>query len=398
MASLWPRRPGPASAVSTAPREPSHRLDRAIFRFRAQEVSPKLGLAADLTDRVAQGLAQGEPWTRWWSELPRVLQQPEPLRQRELSDQGRVAAARRLATRTRTGPRVGQLDSSGRLNTVPFTLHDLTDETTSHLFAADTAETYRAWAKAQGDDLLAGLAALGLFEEAGLFEKDFAVVGKHRDKIRDFVAKRDWYDRVQRGLQAAAIAINQPGPEVRVFVLVGTGRSNASATLWNGRGLAFIWLENWLGGTSTGELQDCDVLALEAPVCHELAHAMRHCLPGTNSQLAAAQLRRPRDVWQAQTALSLREVMYDEGLAVRFALDAVPGTSLEDALFMDRDQIAWLEQNWTSLIADRRVNGALDAPVPSPEARADALYIDKDRRKPPWTSCGRHPGGDTSSA
>lgn len=62
----------------------------------------------------------------------------------------------------------------------------------------------------------------------------------------------------------------------------------------------FIWLESWLGRGSTNELQDCDTEDLAAAVAHELAHAVRCALPST------------------------QPVMYDEGLAVRFSLDAVP--------------------------------------------------------------------------
>ncbi len=81
----------------------------------------------------------------------------------------------------------------------------------------------------------------------------------------------------------------------------------------------------------------------------------------------------------------LRDAIYDEGLAVRFSLEATPQTNLLEALFMSEAQIEWLQTNWRALLADRERRGVLDEVSPSLELVGDALYFDPARTKPPFS-------------
>lgn len=265
-------------------------------------------------------------------------------------------------------------------------LRNLAEESLQWLFAPAPSWAFRQWLDAQEPDLLTGLAGLGLFAGPDELEEAVVRVIRHRERIRDLVLRGEWRQALDEGVQRTEIALNQVGPDVRLYVLIGPARSNASAAMWQGRGLAFVWLESWLGrGVSNGELQDLELRALPFSVSHELAHALRYGLPGTRSPVAQLSLREPLDFWEARPALPLREVMYDEGLATRFSLDAFPEATMADSLLMSADQVAWLDEHWRQLLADRERRWNLDQPNPPFDWFVDALAYVPERSRPPWS-------------
>jgi hypothetical protein len=267
-----------------------------------------------------------------------------------------------------------------------FTLHNLAADSLTWFFAPDPARAFRSWVDQQEPDVRVGIAALGVWAPQTKVGTALGPVVRHRERIREFVLADAWNAAVDDGVRASALALNQIGPDVRLYVLVGPGRSNASATGWRDRGLAFVWLENWLGhGATGGELQDLELQLLPSAVSHELAHALRYALTGTMSLLRRMNVVSPEAIWDARMSLPLREVMYDEGLATRFSRDAFPDLSVADSLLMNAEQVAWLDERWTQLLADRTRRWNLDQPNPPMDWFIDALAYVPARSLPPWT-------------
>jgi hypothetical protein len=262
---------------------------------------------------------------------------------------------------------------------------DLAEEGLRALSETAPVSAYRRWTESAGADIASGLAALGWFALSGECERSLSRVALHAEKIRRFHDAAEWRRAIDAGITASTLALGRSGPDVRLYVAVGPARSDASSSVWDGRGLAFIWLENWLGRGATGELQDRDIAMLPSAVSHELAHAFRTSIPATRSALAAIRPRDPEDVWEARLAMPLREAMYEEGLAVRFALEAHPGTSLADQLFMSPGAVQWMEQNWQPLLADRERRWDFDAAHPPFDALVETLFYSPDQSKPPWS-------------
>lgn len=253
--------------------------------------------------------------------------------------------------------------------------------------AADVPLAFDQWLERQDHEVKAGFAALGAFamtpeERANSAERVWA----HRERIRSSLDRGTWRSQLDLGLRRTFIALNQTGPGVRLYALVGLGNSDASAVAWRGAGAGFVWLENWLGpGATAGELQDRPVELLAPSVAHELAHAIRYSQPGSASLLAGSAAPEPADVWHERLALPLREVMYDEGLATAFALDAFPELTVEDALGLSAEAVEWLGRQWRRLLRDRSARWDLDRRDPPTEWTRDALWLDRRRASPPWS-------------
>src|SRR2546428_4018097 len=267
-----------------------------------------------------------------------------------------------------------------------FTVRNLTADSLTWLFAPDPTRAFRSWVDQQEADLRVGVAALGVWAPPTTVGTALEPIVRHRERIREFVLADAWNASVDEGVRSSALALNQVGPDVRLYVLVGPGRSNASAAGWRDRGLAFVWLENWLGhGATGGELQDLELQLLPSAVSHELAHALRYALPGTMSLLRRKNVANPEAIWDARISLPLREVMYDEGLATCFSRDAFPDLSVADSLLIDAEQVAWLDEHWSQVLGDRRRRWNFDQPNPPMDWLIDALAYVPARSRPPRT-------------
>lgn len=265
-----------------------------------------------------------------------------------------------------------------------FVFRDLTASSLDWLFTSSPADSFRKWAAVQEPEVKAGLAALGVFGQMDEANAGAAVVARHRDRLRELVGQYAWRTAIEEGIRAAAVTFNQVGPDVRVYALIGAARSGASAAWWDGRGLAFVWLESWLGPGATGELQDLSLESLPVSISHEVAHAIRYSLPDTHSNVPRLAALDPTELPQHWSHIPLRELMYDEGLATRFSIDAFPQTSVAEALLMTPEQVTWLDAQWTRLLADRARRWDFDAP-PSKDVLVDALGYVPERMRGPWT-------------
>jgi hypothetical protein len=267
-----------------------------------------------------------------------------------------------------------------------FTVRNLAADSLNWLFEPDPAQAFGSWVERQDVEVRVGVAALGIWAPSAKIGKGLEPVVRQRERIRELVLAGASNAAIDEGTRWSAIALNQVGPDVRLYVLVGPGRSNASAAGWRDRGLAFVWLENWLGHSATsGELQDLELALMPGSVSHELAHALRYALPDTTSLLRQMDVATPEAIWDARTSLPLREVMYDEGLATRFSRDAFPKLSVADSLLMNTEQVAWLDEHWTQLLSDRKRRWNLDQPNPPMDWFIDGLAYVPERSRPPWT-------------
>ena len=248
--------------------------------------------------------------------------------------------------------------------------------------SGDPLDGYRPWLKRADPEISVGLAGLGWFAFPDDCDRSLAAVASHRARIQKVIGGREWRSAIDEGI-AAADALLPAAPEVLLYVLVGPSRSDGSAAVWGRRGIAFVWLESWLGSGATGQLQDRPLRALPITVSHELAHAVRAGLPGT--PLNDLVLQDPADMSTARTSMPLRLAMYDEGLATAFAMAAHPESDAGDQLSMSPDAIQWLERHWQELLDERSSRWDLSAQDPPVDAIADALFLSPSRARPPWT-------------
>lgn len=250
---------------------------------------------------------------------------------------------------------------------------------------ADPVAAFASWISAQPERVQVGFAALGVRPPFTDLTEELRRVAAHRGVIRDAIAHGRWRERVARGVRATRAVVGDV-PPCSVIVLVGPGRANASAAYWRGEGLAFLWLESWLGSRGTGQLQDLNLDDLPLFVAHELGHAFRAAIPGTGAS-EPRRLDRLASVWNAwdvRIEISLADAMFEEGMATAFASAAYPDAPRDKLLLMSADSIAWLDEHWETVLADRRRRWDL-ARSPSGLAWvADALFLGP-RRSSPWT-------------
>lgn len=194
------------------------------------------------------------------------------------------------------------------------------------------------------------------------------------------------------GIERAEELLGRSIDHVDVIVSVGLGRRNASMGYWEGRGLAFLWLEHFLAKGSGTPYLNLGVDAITIWLAHEIAHAARYSLPGTRSLLPAAfSSRNPWMFWSTLESLPLWERFVDEGLATSFAEAASPGMSSSQIIGLSSEELRWLEDNWRGLVRDRWTTWDLHRMGPASEWVIESLCYDPDRSSPPW-SVDRPPG------
>jgi hypothetical protein len=179
---------------------------------------------------------------------------------------------------------------------------------------------------------------------------------------------------------------------VDIVVSIGLGVRNASMGLWQGKGIAFLWLEHFLKPGSDSGFLDLGVESIPIWLSHEIAHGVRYATPGTKSLVPEACANcDPWSFWGRLEKLPLRERFLDEGLATEFAKAIVPDADDQQALGMSKMEIEWLEKNGEKLLEDRLKKWDFNAYDPPIEWIIDSLCYDPSRLKPPWT-LDRPPG------
>lgn len=261
---------------------------------------------------------------------------------------------------------------------------DLTKESLMWLDDPDPVAAFASWIGAQPERVQIGFAALRVRPPFTDLREELHRVAAHCGVIRDVIADGRWRERVAHGVDAALAVVGDP-PSSSVIPLVGPGRSNASATYWRGEGLVFLWLESWLGSRGTGQLQDLDANELSLWVAHELGHAYRAAIPGTGAREPRRldQLVNVWSAWDVRIESSLADAIFEEGMATAFAAAAYPEAPPDKLLLMPADAVAWMDEHWEVVLADRRRRWDV-ARSPSELAWvADALLLSP--RRSPWT-------------
>ncbi|MEX2180626.1 MAG: DUF2268 domain-containing putative Zn-dependent protease [Gemmatimonadaceae bacterium] len=128
--------------------------------------------------------------------------------------------------------------------------------------------------------------------------------------------------------EAACAELFEIDSTIDVVLMVGVGAANAGEMVVNGRGVAFVCLEHF---TSVAN-PDVRGLGLDPELvpmwlAHELAHCVRYTSPRSR-----AELRRVvsgaggfYSYWETGRAVSLREHLINEGLAVQASRQLSPG-------------------------------------------------------------------------
>lgn len=137
-------------------------------------------------------------------------------------------------------------------------------------------------------------------------------------------------DVVQMAEDVMARAADTLGADrpVDCYLMVGMGAANAGELVVNGRGIIFICLEHFTGRANPetwGLGLSPELIPLW--IAHEYGHLIRYLSPDSRSVLR--KLIRDAggayDVWATGGRAALRELLVNEGLAVRAAETVVPG-------------------------------------------------------------------------
>jgi hypothetical protein len=132
-----------------------------------------------------------------------------------------------------------------------------------------------------------------------------------------------------------------------VYLMVGVGGANAGELVVAGRGIAFVCLEHFTGRANPETLGlglRPDLLPLW--IAHEIAHNVRYCSPGSNSEMKRLirEMNGNYDYWESGSRATLGELLVNEGLAVAASKKAVPGFQLWDYLGYTRRQYRRLRE------------------------------------------------------
>lgn len=146
-----------------------------------------------------------------------------------------------------------------------------------------------------------------------------------------------------------------------VVVMVGVGAANAGELVVDSRGIAFLCLEHFTGVANP----DTQGLGLDPELlpmwlAHELAHVVRYTSPYSRSEMrtAIAEAGGEYSYWETGRRVSLRELLVNEGLAVRVSQIISPGHAAWEYFGYARRQYARLRELETVL--GRVIQGDLD--------------------------------------
>ena len=119
-------------------------------------------------------------------------------------------------------------------------------------------------------------------------ENSLSALSRAREPLLALLQKGLWREPVKWTIERAENLVGGPIGYVDVVVSVGLGRRNASMGFWQGKGYAFLWLEDFLEpGTDSG-YSDLGIASVPIWLGHEIAHAVRYAAQGTGSLVPKA--------------------------------------------------------------------------------------------------------------
>ncbi len=167
------------------------------------------------------------------------------------------------------------------------------------------------------------------------------VVAADRSDLRFMLERTDVVTlaRHVEGLCARAFDIDM---DFDIVLMVGVGGANAGELVVNHRGVAFICLEHFTGVNNSetfGLGLDPELISMW--LAHEIAHVVRYTSPTSRAETHAL-IDRSGDYsyWEAGRAISLRELLINEGLAVHASQLISPGHAIWEYFGYVRRQYA----------------------------------------------------------
>jgi len=267
---------------------------------------------------------------------------------------------------------------------------DLTQEATGWLGADDPVAKFTEWA---GDsppwvrtDFSWIRARPGEGEFAAVVEARMPDLRAVTEPLLASLADGEWRERVGWTIGRAESVLGGEVDYVDVIVGLGLGAHNAAMGYWRGRGLAYLCMEHFMEPGTDSPFLDLGSEALPIWLAHELGHAIRYATPGTGSPVPwVCGAIDPWEMWPIFDRIPLGEHFLDEGLATAFAGAVVVGASEAEILGMNDAELAWLDENGKALLRDRTTSWDLAAWDPPDEWIGESLWLQPDRREPPWT-------------
>jgi hypothetical protein len=138
----------------------------------------------------------------------------------------------------------------------------------------------------------------------------------------------------------------EPDIDVDVVLMVGVGAANAGELVVGGRAVAFVCLEHFTG-IANPDTQGLGLTPELIPLwlAHEITHGIRYTSPTSRSELR--QLVAPEgyySYWETGRHASLRELLANEGLAVRVSQAVSPGHAVWDYFGFEQRQYARIRE------------------------------------------------------
>jgi hypothetical protein len=163
-----------------------------------------------------------------------------------------------------------------------------------------------------------------------------------RADLRAMLARTDVV-ALARATEERCARLIEPDVDVDVVLMVGVGAANAGELVVGGRAAAFVCLEHFTAIANP----DTQGLGLEPELiplwlAHEITHGVRYTSPTSRSDLR--QLIAGNDgyysYWETGRQASLRELVANEGLAVRVSQAVSPGHAAWEYFGYERRQHA----------------------------------------------------------
>jgi hypothetical protein len=150
-----------------------------------------------------------------------------------------------------------------------------------------------------------------------------------RADLRAMLARTDVV-ALARAAEERCARLIEPDVDVDVVLMVGVGAANAGELVVGGRAAAFVCLEHFTGIPNP----DTQGLGLEPELiplwlAHEITHGVRYTSPTSRSEFRQliADANGYYSYWETGRQASMRELLLNEGLAVRVSQAVCPGHS-----------------------------------------------------------------------
>lgn len=163
-----------------------------------------------------------------------------------------------------------------------------------------------------------------------------------RADLRAMLARTDVV-ALARAAEERCVRLIEPDIDVDIVLMVGVGAANAGELVVGGRAAAFVCLEHFTGIANP----DTQGLGLEPDLiplwlAHEITHGVRYTSPTSRSDLRQliAGAEGYYSYWETGRQASLRELLANEGLAVRVSQAVSPGHAAWEYFGFDRRQYA----------------------------------------------------------